>query len=313
MPFQETPKICPICQEGKQFKFIEDYQRRSDKFSLFECKSCETQFWMPFENPGAEWYGKSNRYEIIDILKPKIYKEYHKRFLSIYKNFPQNTKVLELGCGTGEFLAELQKRGCQVWGVDFDKNAIKVAKKYFDLKNVFALSFDDFFQRRDLPQFDVITFFEVIEHLDNPLEFIQNVKKILKPDGKIILSTPCRDRFLVGLAHWDFPSHHLTRWNKTAISNLFQKINFSISQIDYVGEFRTLVAAFNEKFRLRLVNKVTKVSAQKEKMNILPKLIHFGATLKEYIIGSIPAFFLWVVGKIRKRNQGTMLIKLTSS
>jgi SAM-dependent methyltransferase len=314
MSFQDKPKICPVCQEGKYFKVIQDYRNQYGTFSLFECTLCETQFWMPFKNPGTEWYEKSNKYKIIsDAIKPKIYKDYHKKFFKIYKNFSKNTKILDLGCGTGEFIAELQKRGCEVWGVDFDKDAIEVAKKYFKLKNVYNESFEDFFQRPDIFPFDIITFFEVVEHLDNPLKFIQNVKEILKSDGKIILTTPCRERFLVNLASWDFPPHHLTRWNKKALSNLFRKINFSISQVNYIGELKLLMAAFNEKFRGRLVNKVAQFSENRGKIKIFAKLIYFGALLKEYTLGFIPAIFLYILAKMIRRNQGTMLIELTSN
>ena len=135
----------------------------------------------------------------------------------------------------------------------------------------------------------------------------------MKNDGKIILSTPSRERFLVNLAPWDFPPHHLTRWNKTAISNLFQKINFVISHIDYVEQFKLLTAAINEKFRLELVKKVARISKGSRNNTIFVKIVHFGAYLKEYILGIIPATFLWIVGKITKRNGGTMLIELKSS
>lgn len=311
MLFQQPPKVCPVCSGEKEFKFVINHSNKYDKFSLFECGDCKVQFWTPFKNPGAQWYKESNKYETIDVLKPGIYKDYHKKFLKIFKNIPKGAKILDLGCGTGELIAELQERGCDVWGVDFDKNAIEVAKNQFNLKNVYLESFDDFFQRTDLPLFNIITLFEVLEHLDNPLEFIRNVKKMLKSDGKIILTTPSRQRFLANLASWDFPFHHLTRWNKEAVSNLFKKINFSVSQIFYIGEFKLLMAAFNEKLRLGLTSKVAKASKKQEKINILAKFVRFAASFKEYVIGFIPAIPLWIIGKIIKINQGTMLIELT--
>ena len=57
----------------------------------------------------------------------------------------------------------------------------EIAKERFGLENVYAVSFEDFLKRTDLPSFDIITFFEVIEHLDKPLEFILSVKRLLNP------------------------------------------------------------------------------------------------------------------------------------
>lgn len=312
MHFQSVPQICPVCREGKNFNFIRDYRKKKYNFSLFECRLCEVQFWTPFKSPSAEWYKdlyqKTKEYELNQGLKANINRGYHKNFLKKYKDSINGAKILDLGCGRGEFIAELRKRGSDVWGIDFDKNAIEIAKKNFGLKNAYAMSFADFFGSQNICQFDFVTFFEVIEHIDNPLEFIQNVEKILKPGGKIVLSTPCRDRFLANLARWDFPPHHLVRWNRESISNLFEKIDFEISDINYQEQFKHLLAAFNEKFRLDLVEKTMR--GTKSKPTIITKIVYFGARLKEYIIGTVPAAILWVVSKATGRNNGIMLIEL---
>lgn len=310
MAFQEHPKICPICQQGKKFKFIRDYRKKEDKFSLYQCSKCQVQFWLPLKNPGVRWYEENSGYGIRNVIWPKISRGYHKKFLELYKNFSKNTKILDLGCGTGEFINELQKRGCQVWGVDFDKEAIKIAKEHFGLENVFSISFKDFFQKRDLPKFDIICFFEVIEHLDNPLKFIQNVKNLLRSNGKIVLSTPCRERMLLNLNSWDFPLRHFTRWDKEAISNLFQRYNFDISYINYLEQFKILSESVDGKFRTGLVNKSLGLSGNKKRFLIFPKIIYFLGCLKHLLIGKVPASFLWVIGKIFKYNNGIMLIEL---
>jgi SAM-dependent methyltransferase len=314
MSYHNPPEICPVCKEKADFKFIQDYESKEGKWSLYECSKCTVQFWMPFKNPGKEWYESCAGYVVQNIEKPKLRRGYHKQFLKIYKNFSKGTKVLDLGCGRGEFLAELQKRGYEVWGVDFDRNAIEVAKNHFGLKNVFALSFDEFFQLPNLPKFDIITFFEVIEHLDNPLEFIQSVNKLIKEDGLIVLSTPSRERMLVNAIKADFPYHHLSRWNESAISNLFKKINFKIIRVDYVEQFQFLLDALSEKFRFGLVMKTVKFSKDKNdivpKATFLTKIVHLGAYLKDYILFGIPAFVLFLIGKLTRRKNGDMLIWL---
>jgi len=301
MPFQNPPKICPVCQKGNEFKFIQDYQNKDGKFSLYECNYCKVQFWQPFKSLNSYQYNKE--YIGGRMKKPKL-KNWHKRFLQLYKNLLNRMKILDIGCGTGEFLFELQKRGYEVWGVDFSKNAIETAQKYFALKNVYTMSFNEFFKKKDLPQFDIITFFEIIEHLDNPLEFIQNVKRLLKPNGKIILSTPWRERLLPSLNIWDYPSFHLTRWNEKAISNFFQKINFEISHIDYFDvNFSFFYQIVISKSRTGLMGKIKNFSRSRPKSKIFIKIINFLIYLRDFInfiIGGIFGGFLWISIKIIK-------------
>ena len=195
--------------------------------------------------------------------------------------------------------------------MDFDRNAILMAKKYFNLKNIYASSFKDFFNNNNLSQFDVITIFEVIQYLDNPLEFIKNIKKILKPAGKIILSVPSRQRMMAETDKWDWPSHCLTRWDSKAISNLFLKINFKISYICYIEQFKILVGAINSKTRLGLVNKTISILRNNgNNSSLFPKVIYFLGRCKEFAIAFLPAFILWLWGKITKKENGIIFIEL---
>jgi SAM-dependent methyltransferase len=313
MPILSHPEICPICKSGRKFKFIRGFLKDQAKYSLYQCLDCQVQFWLPLELERSQWYEKTNPYRVRELIGVKIYRGYHKTFLKRNKAFPEDAKILDLGCGTGEFISELKKRGCQVWGLDFDRKAIKIARQQFGLENVYSLSFEEFFKKENLPKFDIITFFEVLEHLDNPLEFVQNVKSLLKPDGRIVLSVPSRERMLANLNNWDFPPHHFTRWNKEAILNLFQKFDFHIFNISYVEEFRILLESITGKFKTGWVSKSLDVSKKKRKPLILTKIMYYLGRLKGYIIGTIPAGLLWALGKITGRKNGIMLIELKHS
>jgi len=268
---------------------------------------CQIQFWIPLKNLGANWY-KENSISQIKIIPFKIYKSYHKYFLKKYGNFLKGSRVLDFGCQKGEFIAELKKRGAEVWGVDFNEDAIKTAENHFGLKNVFLNSFDEFFLKKELPKFDIITSFEVIEHLDNPLDFIRNLKNLLKPGGKIILSTPCRERIFPNLAHWDFPPNHLTRWNKNSFLNLFSQFNFEAINVKYLERFKLLRASVN-KFGLGLVKKTALSLKENKKRKILTKIIYLAARLKEYFLGTLPAAFLWLISRVGHWKGGTILIE----
>lgn len=325
MFLNSPPKECPGCLRESKFRFIRNYNSDQGAFSLYECLKCNMEFWMPFKNPGKEWYEAQEKYR---LYPPKLYRGYHKKFLSLHPSLPAGTKVLDFGCGAGEFIAELQKRGCETWGVDSDSVDIDIAKRYYGLKNVYAMSFNDFLMKDDLPSFDIITFFEVIEHLDNPLEFIRKVRNFLKPGGSIFMSTPSRERMLADFYQWDFPPYHLSRWNKMAICKLFRRIDFEIVFLGYSDEyihFLDLTGIFSGKFSFASLRKreknvpciSTDFSGRNQKLDIrksiIKECISLLRTVKHITLNVLPAGILCFLGKIGGFKNGVMVVELKHS
>ncbi|MEM4620694.1 MAG: class I SAM-dependent methyltransferase, partial [Desulfurococcaceae archaeon] len=101
------------------------------------------------------------------------------------------------------------------------------------LKNTFVMSpleFAEFCQREGL-KFDVITFFEVLEHQDRPREFLETIKSMLKPGGYIAGSVPNRESLIVKMyrrisPQTDFPPNHFLRFSKSTLISLLERTNF---------------------------------------------------------------------------------------
>lgn len=320
-PFFSPFSSCPVCFESSNPIFIQDYRNEDGAWSLYECDKCHTQVWTPFKNPGHEWYEQKSGYLVRDSSKPKLERGYHKKALDYLKKASLSNpsiKILDIGCGTGEFLNELKKNGIEGWGIDFDENAIKNAKKYFGLFNVFSTSLESFLLKSDIPKFDVITFFEVIEHLDNHQEFFKKIPLLLNENGIVILSTPSRERIFVNLIKADFPFHHLTRWNEFSIAYLFKKINFHIFKISYVEKFKFILDALSESLRFGFVQKTMELTQEKKEThyrleaesNFLVKLVHLLGRLKDFLIFGIPAFIVFLFCLLLKRKNGDMIIWL---
>ena len=228
---------CPICltelANDQKFKFIESFNLENESFSLYECPICEVQFWEPFKNPGSEWYEKNS----FNVQRKRVSDETYLRWAAKYywhtgqflKNPPHNNpkgkKLLDIACSTGGFILEAKKIGYDVYGVDFDSEEIKIAKS-FGLDNVYTKDAVKFLTNYK-NEFDVITGFEIIEHLDQPKRFLKLINEALKEDGYLILSTPNRKRYF-GRIHefWDFPYHHLMRFSKKSLKKLVEQLNF---------------------------------------------------------------------------------------
>jgi len=263
MSYQNSLEICPVCKEKAEFKFIQDYKNESGKWSLYECSECQVQFWQPMRNPGKDWYEAKEESQIIQSSPKKEIKLtwQHKEFLKFLKNQNnQGKKLLDLGCGTGEFLNAVQNLGFEVWGVYFDRNAIEHAKSLYNLKDVYTESIEEFSFKKSLPKFDVITFFEVIEHIDDIPKFLNFISKIGKEGTCIALSTPNRNRKNPNNPKTgDFPPIHLTRWNINSLNKILHFYNINIDKYKYGNEIECFIS---RSFRLNTIRKIKKL--QKE-------------------------------------------------
>ena len=108
------------------------------------------------------------------------------KYLSKRFDLQGNMKLLELGCGRGDFLFEFQKFGFECKGLDRDESSAKneygLEVKLCDLTNDVFPYDDDFF--------DVVCHKSVLEHMYDPENLMKETMRVLKPGGKLIILTP---------------------------------------------------------------------------------------------------------------------------
>lgn len=215
--------VCPGCGEASRAPAVEQY----GKYTLFECKACGLQAWEPREMPDARWYEQmyGGRDEKLLPLEPG-----HKYFLADALA-PRGGELLDIGCGTGNFLAAAREAGYEVTGIELDRNAARFAKERLGLQNILPLTISEFAERYAEKRFDVVTFFEVLEHQAAPADFLQKVKACLRPGGVLALSVPNRERWLTGPDVLDYPPNHFLRWSVSALRKFFGAQGFDILSI----------------------------------------------------------------------------------
>jgi len=177
--------------------------------------------------PDARWYEQmyGGRDEKLLPLEPG-----HKYFLAD-PLAPRNGELLDIGCGTGKFLVAARDAGYGVTGIELDRNAARFAKERLGLQRIFPLTIAEFAEQRAEERFDVVTFFEVLEHQAAPVEFLQKVKACVRPGGVIALSVPNRERWLTAPDVLDYPPNHFLRWNAAALRKFLRAQGFEIMSI----------------------------------------------------------------------------------
>lgn len=219
---------CPSCKIS-QTKFLE----KVGNYKIYHCPNCELDFPNPMESPSREWYEKT----LVDktaMIRPQVWGKWQKQ---IYNFFIEKEKLgrtlLDIGSGDGVFLNMARGKGYQVAGIEFNRILALEAEQNFKLK-IYPMSLENFHKQFPRETFDAITFFEVLEHMSNPDQFISTVKNHLNPNGYIALSVPNRDRSRLSSKRyptWDFPPHHFTWWSANALKYFLTMRGFQIIEL----------------------------------------------------------------------------------
>jgi methionine biosynthesis protein MetW len=105
-------------------------------------------------------------------------------------------RVLEVGCSTGYMSQFMKGRKCVVTGVEVDADAARYAADYCEEVHVLDLNSPEWITRFSVGRFDVVLLGDVLEHLVNPARVLSQTRKILGPNGSLVISLP-------NIVHWE--------------------------------------------------------------------------------------------------------------
>ncbi len=139
-----------------------------------------------FDELAKDWWNPDGQSKPLHDINPVR--------LSFIKSHTKLTtmRALDIGCGGGLLSEAMAKEGAQVTAIDMSSEAIKVAKMHAEKENL-NIDYQDIsieeFSDQDPKLFDVITCMELLEHVPHPDEFIAEIAKLIKPEGKVFFST----------------------------------------------------------------------------------------------------------------------------
>jgi 2-polyprenyl-6-hydroxyphenyl methylase/3-demethylubiquinone-9 3-methyltransferase len=107
----------------------------------------------------------------------------------------QDARVLDIGCGGGLFLSMLKREGADAMGIELSDSRAYYAAARHDLEVHKRPIESDFWQKGYRDQFDAVTLWDVIEHVNYPWQTLQSAVNVLKTGGLLLVDTPCRDSF----------------------------------------------------------------------------------------------------------------------
>jgi len=202
---------------------MEDLRSQSDHTRLYECIPCAFGIYYP------QIIGNSSFYREIEGGSPGEYYQALKwEFGEAVADAKSCNSILDVGCGAGDFLSKAREQVPDVVGVDFNESALSIARG----RGIQAFpSLESIPSSRN--RFDAVFTFHVLEHVQDPVVFLNRLVDLLAPSGKIGLSVPNMDgpvRF-IDPCYMNMPPHHATRWTSKALKSLAEGAGLSVEKI----------------------------------------------------------------------------------
>lgn len=209
-------------------------------------------------------------------------REIFSRIISSF-SLSDDAKILDAGCGTGGNLKLLAKFGV-VTGVEFDESARDLANER-NIAQVLAGSFP-----KQIPnfteKFELITMFDVLEHLDEDFETLVELRQHLKPGGVLLISVPA---FMFLWSQHDERLHHKRRYQIKQLVEMAERAGFKIVWASYFNFFLFPLAIL-----VRFANRLGLIEDSKAEEEIPPmvlnKVLFKIFSMEKYFLGKIRLF-----------------------
>ncbi len=240
-------KHCPVCGHTSEDseEMITVYGAR-----YVMCTSCSHRFII--ETPSKKalelFYKTDTHYQktyadkrttdvrLKQVAMPKLMWAI-KQYESVYKRKPK--RILDIGAGSGHFVQVCKQSGYEATGIELSESG-----RNFCLENFgFKLENKDFLKPHDYNDFDIVTFWGVIEHTPNPIEMLKAAKMVLGKQGLVIaqtphwnsLSTSIQRRFSDSVVRHLDPFGHINVFTDSSLRTAFQKSGFEVRAAWYLG------------------------------------------------------------------------------
>ena len=231
---------CQVCGSERRTQKFED-----GPYKLYTCSECGLVYVSPRLQGAAlldvynEQYWKSDnpkeRGYADYASESKLYlKTYRKRMKLVSEWLPTNGRILDVGCAAGYFLRVAKEHGHDVHGVELSEPIAREAIAALGEDRVYHGFLDDCVADRSWEDhtFDLVTIWDVIEHVPDPQALLASIKRMIKPGGKLLLETQnVASRFAAKMGKaWHHYKHdeHLYHFNPQTIARLLDDCGFEV-------------------------------------------------------------------------------------
>lgn len=228
---------CIICNG----KVTEDV--KSNNYSYYKCQHCFTSQILPQPSNALliDYYKRFHLSDLeggcYDSVENRMQADFSAK-IQILREYVHTEKLslLDVGCGKGFFVKEMENAGFDAMGIDISASGIDYAKRILKVKaeqkSIEELAADSSYNVK----FDCITLWATIEHISNPYSLLNAINKCLKKNGLLFLDTGLGndyfERFLSGHSQWYDALQHLFVYSEEGLKILLKNTGFEVLYVD---------------------------------------------------------------------------------
>lgn len=250
---------CPICsgEETTEFMKSKDFSVSGESFTIVSCNTCGFKFTnpRPCESIIGNYYKSESYVSHSATNRGLVNKIYHivRRYtlakkVALINRLAVGRKLLDIGSGTGHFLAKAKQKGWEVTGLEPDSDARKLAEEV----NGVALS-DITTLNKLNTKFDIITLWHVLEHVYHLERDSATIASLLSDNGRLVIAVPNPESFDAKHYHefwaaYDLPIH-LYHFRKEDIIRLFDRFELELAEVLPMKFDSFYVSMLSEKYK----------------------------------------------------------------
>jgi len=199
-----------------------------------KCRNCKFIYVNPVDKASEINKAYSQRKSIDASIIRENRLRASKSQIGLVRRYKNGTYLLDIGCGEGFFLFNASSAGYITKGIELSQDAVEYARREFGL-DVEAKPFEEL----QFPEghFDVITLWQVLEHVPYPLVILKEVHRILKPEGMLVASTPNIEGIpakILGKRWWNIRCLHINQFTVKTLATVLKNIGFkNVSSVSY--------------------------------------------------------------------------------
>ena len=218
----------------------DDFNITDDRYGttlpIYRCLDCKFEFCPEaidlnsmYENMEDDSYIETSKSRSIQAKKIAQYSD---------KILKENSKLLDIGCGSGLLVKEFDDLNHESYGLEPSNFLAKEGKK--DNLKIYQGTLDDFNFSKE---FSFISLIDVIEHVQNPGDVLNQIHEALDEDGYFLVITPRRDsffRYILGFNWWHYRIAHVGYFSKKNLIEIMKNSGFDIIEYKYATWFLPL-------------------------------------------------------------------------
>jgi len=234
---------CVVCGNDTPQNFKEKYDKES--FAIYECNDCNFVFVPPYYRKQIAYdnYKDESVRKQIQAGNNWLKIQRHMLRIDLIKRFKPTGKLFDLGAGWGHFMLAAKEGGYDIYGIEISKQNYEYARNELNL----PVDNLDFFKMPEEEKFDIITLWDVLEHIDAADTVVEKCNKLLAKDGYLFIQVPQEDSLFARMfkGNWGMMTiDHVNYFSRPTITKLLESHNFKVESIKSSLELKNVLVYY---------------------------------------------------------------------